>query len=614
MGFWNKYPMTNFHELNLDWILGKIKELDYTVKHWIKEITPIITETVNDWLNDHPEATTTVTDGSITIDKFNSNLKNGFDKYTIPYISDDLTKINWGEFVVIPQMFGAKGDGVTDDTNAIQSAIDYINSKNVGVVYIPNGTYLVSSTLHTVYGGSKSTSFVLDRYAIIKANAVMDCVFNIGANYDGNRPYENRGALEKEMFRGGCIDGNQLAKCGIKFTNFRGYTLKDVSIYNCTEKGIWTLYSGFYNESFYTSEFTANNLNISNKTGNTAYGIYLESPDVKLSNIHIFGSKFAMYTLNAVYAEEIHATISSETDYAGSVCFYDRSAHMSSYTDCYCDTYETSYKLDTSVNITGGVTYFWMTEAQIENHSSIRPRVFDCSGMPSNGYLSVTGYKCRGAGLGQKFQYLYMPSTKNSEVVYAILQNASIDGFYTSCPIDFKDFINGTKNYKAGVLSGDSARNEVQVDKYLLLTSVYTMSGYKNFFIDAIYNEGVGADTSAIPGRVADHVQIYFGSDTSINSLSSNSVSLNVDRLGGNAGKYVVTVAEETYSGRVYKVYRIYIKAGLRIRGPFNYSITGNIYNGFFNVENNGFLSDSTVSTIPIIVTTPTGTVVYTET
>jgi len=47
--------------------------------------------------------------------------------------------------------FGAKGDGLTDDTAAIQAAIDAnrgsINAKAAASVYVPPGTYLVSDTL-----------------------------------------------------------------------------------------------------------------------------------------------------------------------------------------------------------------------------------------------------------------------------------------------------------------------------------------------------------------------------------------------------------------------------------------------------------------------------------
>ena len=40
--------------------------------------------------------------------------------------------------------FGAVGDGVTDDTDAIQAAIDYAYALGGGTVFFPNGTYLVS--------------------------------------------------------------------------------------------------------------------------------------------------------------------------------------------------------------------------------------------------------------------------------------------------------------------------------------------------------------------------------------------------------------------------------------------------------------------------------------
>lgn len=43
--------------------------------------------------------------------------------------------------------FGAVGDGVTDDTEAFQSAIDFCLDNNVGCLVIPNGNYLISKTI-----------------------------------------------------------------------------------------------------------------------------------------------------------------------------------------------------------------------------------------------------------------------------------------------------------------------------------------------------------------------------------------------------------------------------------------------------------------------------------
>lgn len=46
----------------------------------------------------------------------------------------------------VKTQYGAKGDGVTDDTAAIQAALNaYPNGKRI--IYLPNGTYLVSNTL-----------------------------------------------------------------------------------------------------------------------------------------------------------------------------------------------------------------------------------------------------------------------------------------------------------------------------------------------------------------------------------------------------------------------------------------------------------------------------------
>src|SRR5262252_9133509 len=50
-------------------------------------------------------------------------------------------------------IYGAKGDGVTDDTAAIQAALNAIPA-NGGTVYFPTGSYLISSRLTPTISGT----------------------------------------------------------------------------------------------------------------------------------------------------------------------------------------------------------------------------------------------------------------------------------------------------------------------------------------------------------------------------------------------------------------------------------------------------------------------------
>jgi len=50
--------------------------------------------------------------------------------------------------VITPEQYGAKGDGVTDDTAAIQAAIDYLDSARGGTLYFGPKIYNITSTIN----------------------------------------------------------------------------------------------------------------------------------------------------------------------------------------------------------------------------------------------------------------------------------------------------------------------------------------------------------------------------------------------------------------------------------------------------------------------------------
>lgn len=56
-------------------------------------------------------------------------------------------RTKFSEVQISVKDFGAKGDGLTDDTAAIQAAINRVVALGGGTVYVPPGTYLVSSNL-----------------------------------------------------------------------------------------------------------------------------------------------------------------------------------------------------------------------------------------------------------------------------------------------------------------------------------------------------------------------------------------------------------------------------------------------------------------------------------
>lgn len=117
---------------------------------------------IDHWLDAHPEATTTVLDGSLTEAKFTDSLQ-------LKTIKDYVT----------PEMFGAKGDGVTDDSAAFQAAYDAVKSTG-GRIYLPSSSYYLGSGITGInHTGRKRVSFIGIAYPTVYVASNIT-VFSVG--------------------------------------------------------------------------------------------------------------------------------------------------------------------------------------------------------------------------------------------------------------------------------------------------------------------------------------------------------------------------------------------------------------------------------------------------
>ena len=106
-------------------------------------------------------------------------------------ILQELVDIHTSELADHPTVksFGAKGDGVTDDTISIQNAIDSLAVKK-GTLFFPSGTYIISDTIKV------PTAVVLmgatKEYTAIKDNGLMlDKPLLANSNYGTSTPNNN---------------------------------------------------------------------------------------------------------------------------------------------------------------------------------------------------------------------------------------------------------------------------------------------------------------------------------------------------------------------------------------------------------------------------------------
>jgi len=119
--------------------------------------------------------------------------------------------------------FGALGNGVADDSTAIQNAINYASTTS-GVVTLPSGTFFINTAISLI-GKYVSIIGAGQTNTIIKANATLTSVFEIGESSDV--------LVSPFVIQDLKIDGNNTTTNGINVAYRHHSVVRNVYIINC---------------------------------------------------------------------------------------------------------------------------------------------------------------------------------------------------------------------------------------------------------------------------------------------------------------------------------------------------------------------------------------------
>lgn len=317
MSIFNEFPYTNIHELNLDWLIKAVKEATDKIDNFTTNWEDQVQDDVNNWLDEHPEATTTVQDNSLTVNKFTAGAK-------LEIVKDYVT----------PEMFGAVGDGVADDTAAVKAALADVRPTAL------LSTYRVTEPLTGVHGvvfglpkettGDYEASIIWDDNITSSASSLLvadarlvmsDVKLMFGSQSTARHSFsaENVNGLYLHNVR--MMDGNGYALKitgasniiidGCQFINITGVTgnpggaiygqkFHDCIISNCFFDHIYdhVLYCAGDAESVYNvvvDNCVCSHIGTGNLTNGAAFAIYAGCHDITITNCVVSSAKSGVY-------------------------------------------------------------------------------------------------------------------------------------------------------------------------------------------------------------------------------------------------------------------------------------------------------------------------------
>lgn len=300
------WPYTNIHNLNLDWLLCRMKELSKEIQDFTLYVPHFDDRDNSKWNNQYTYEPNTLVlyDNAIYAAKKHvpAGISIADEEYWLKLEDFNLPENPY--VIVTPEEYGAVGDGEADDTEAIQRCID--RNPN-SIIAFRKPVYNVSDTIYT-YGSAGGQLLLLgsSELRFVGTAAQNQPVLQIGHD-----PFDS-GRDSACKIIGGVINANDIAPIGI-FVNRPHTVIQDCKIISFSKYGI-QVGTDSSNRSLGVSIShakifiaTASTQGWSNV--NDAYGIALLEPDGILNDIDINRCKGGIYQRSGGYLiSNVHIT------------------------------------------------------------------------------------------------------------------------------------------------------------------------------------------------------------------------------------------------------------------------------------------------------------------
>lgn len=264
---------------------------------------------------------------------------------------------------------GVKGDGVTDDTAAIQKAI--LDHPNM-TLYFPDGTYLLSQPIATPAEPKRSVALELANYAVLKAAAGwtnQEAMVRLGGIFPANNI---RAVGSSYYLAGGVIDGSGVAR-GVSIDSGRETRVERVSMKN-VKVGLHIKHGA----NSGSSDCDINNVLIVGNGARDSIGVLIEGNDNHLTAMRIAGVYTGVYIKSGGnLPRTIHPLFTcTRAWFEESVGFLDRGGDTY-YDGCYSDQFSTGFVFGRNASVLDNCIVWWYAKDPGLKHTAIKADTFN---------------------------------------------------------------------------------------------------------------------------------------------------------------------------------------------------------------------------------------------